>query len=151
MQTISAPEILRPNDVSKETLLQSTTYNTPVRLLRTRTLDRLTRDILYKIHADHTQHPNELLPHLDTVYSVFPAEKRLLLVKTRLNFKPNGNTITMMWQWQCINTKIEQEYVVSGLCHDVGIVLLGDFQHSFVHAQLDNIVTPSKRDSFHWI
>ncbi|ODM16173.1 hypothetical protein SI65_08607 [Aspergillus cristatus] len=142
--------LLRPNDVPKGTSLQSAHYTTSKKLLHTRILDCLTLDILHQVHTDHTQHPSEILLHLDTVYGVSPAEECLLLVKTLINLKPNGNTVAMMRQWQRITTEIERKgYDVSELCHDIGIILLGDFQRSFVRTQLDSLFAGSKRDRFH--
>lgn len=142
--------LLHPNNVPKGTSLQLAHYNTSKQLLHTRILDRLTLDILHQVQTDHTQHPNEILSHLDTIYGVSPAEERLLLVKTLMNLKPNGNTVAMMRQWQRITTEIERKgYDVSEICHDIGIILLGDFQRSFVRTQLDSLFAGSKRDRFH--
>ncbi|OJJ79072.1 uncharacterized protein ASPGLDRAFT_52962 [Aspergillus glaucus CBS 516.65] len=72
---------------------------------------------------DHTQQPSDILSRLDTIYGISPAEKRLLLVKTLLNLKPQGNYITMMRQWQRISTELEQQdYPISEVCHDIGII-----------------------------
>lgn len=142
--------LLHPNDIPKHTSLQLAHYTTSKKLLHTRILDRLTLDILHQVHTDHTQHPSEILSHLDTIYGVSPAEERLLLVKTLMNLKPNGNTVAMMRQWQRITTEIERKgYDVSEICHDIGIILLGDFQRSFVRTQLDSLFAGSKRDRFH--
>ncbi|ODM17047.1 hypothetical protein SI65_05760 [Aspergillus cristatus] len=142
--------LLHPDRVSKDTPLQTTFFDTSKRLLHTRTLDRLTLDILHQVQTNHTQTPSEILARLDTIYGVSPAEERLLLVKTLMNLKPNGDTVSMMRQWQRITTEIEQKkYDASELCHDIGIVLLGDFQRSFVRTQLDSLFAGSKRDQFH--
>ncbi|OJJ80123.1 uncharacterized protein ASPGLDRAFT_52043 [Aspergillus glaucus CBS 516.65] len=64
------------------------------------------------------------------IYGISPAEKRLLLVKMLLNLKPQGNYIVMMWQWQRISTELEQQdYPISEVCHDIGIILL---DHLFI-------------------
>lgn len=104
-------------------------------------------------HMAHIQSPHELFSRLDTIYGVSPTEERLLLAKTFMNLKPNGDTASMMRQWQRVTTEIEQKrYDASKLCHDIGIVLLGDFQHSFFFffcTQLNNLFAASKKDRLH--
>ncbi|EYE89959.1 uncharacterized protein EURHEDRAFT_468329 [Aspergillus ruber CBS 135680] len=153
MLTIDARNILlRPNDIPKDISLQLARYTTPKRLLHTRILDRLTLDILQQAHTDHTQHPSEILSHLDTVYGVSLAEERLLLVKMLMNLRPNGNAVAMMRQWQRLTTEIERKkYYFSEPCHDIGIIFLGDFQRSFICTQLDSLFPSSKRGRFHEI
>ncbi|OJJ84570.1 uncharacterized protein ASPGLDRAFT_125315, partial [Aspergillus glaucus CBS 516.65] len=37
----------------------------------------------------------------------------------------------------------------SEICHDIGIVLLGDFQRSFICTQLDSLFAVLKRSAYH--
>lgn len=142
--------LLRPDSVPKETSLQRTRLDTSRRLLYTRILDRLTPDIAYQVQTDHTQPPSDILSKLDTIYGISPAEKRLLLVKTLLNLKPQGDYIAMMRQWQRVSAELErQEYSISEICHDIGIVLLGEYQRSFIRTQLDHLFMLSKKNQLH--
>lgn len=94
-----------------------------------------------KVQTDYTQYPHGILSRLDTLYGVSPAEERLRLVKTLMNLKPEGNTTSMIRQWQRVTIEIEQKvYTTSEICHETGIVFLGGFQQSFIHTQLDSLL-----------
>ncbi|EYE90211.1 uncharacterized protein EURHEDRAFT_511146 [Aspergillus ruber CBS 135680] len=67
-----------------------------------------------------------------------------------MNLRPQGDTISMIRQWQRVVTEIERKgYTTSEICHDIGIVLLGDFQRSFIRTQLDSLFAVSKRSVYH--
>lgn len=142
--------LLQPDTVLKATSLQRIRFETSERLLHTRILDRLTPEITYQVQTDHTQQPSDILSKLDTIFGISPAEKRLLLVKMLMNLKPQGDYIAMMRQWQRITAEIEQQdYPISEICHDIGIVLLGEYQRSFMRTQLDHLFIQSKKNQSH--
>lgn len=56
----------------------------------------------------------------------------------------------MMRQWQRISADLERhECSISEICHDIGIVLLGEYQRSFMRTQLDHLFMLSKKNQLH--
>lgn len=130
--------------------LQQFSWNVCDRLLHTRILDRLSPEVFKTIQTSRIQNPSQILHRLEALYGLSKAEERLLLVKTMMNLTPQGNPLAMMRQWQQIGlTLMDKQYAAGDIYHDIGIVLLGDWQRGFVRTQLDDLFAMSKDNEAH--
>lgn len=73
--------------------------------------------------------PQEIWRRLNDRYGLSYAEEILVLVKTLMNLHPQGNPVAMMRQYQELTTLMEEkQYTIDEIGHDIGIILLGDYQ-----------------------
>ena len=130
--------------------LQHFSWEVCARLLHTRILDQLSPDVSKTIQTSHIQEPSEIWQRLEALYGLSKAEERLLLVKTMMNLKPQGNPLAMMRHWQQLGlAMMDKQYTAAEIYHDMGIVLLGDWQRGFIRSQLDDLFTRSKEGRAH--
>ena len=67
-----------------------------------------------------------------------------------INLQPQGNPIAMMRQWEDLVSWIkEKAYSAADICHDIGIILLGDWQKTYVWGVLDDFFALSKEGKVH--
>lgn len=120
------------------------------RLLHARLAARMTPEVGRAVHIDDTFHPAIIWQRLHDLYSVSKAEERLAFTKTALNLMPQGNPIEMLHQWEELNQFLhDRQYTAQELFHDMAIILMGDWQKTFMTAQLDELFTKSKRNDQH--
>ena len=120
------------------------------RLLETRILSMLPLNIQQQVYTDRIQSPHILWQKLNAIYGLSPAEERLLTIKTMINLQPQSNPIAMMRQWEDLVSRIkEKAYSVTDICHDIGIILLGDWQKTYVRGALDDFFALSKEGKVH--
>ena len=90
-------------------------------------------NIKQQVYIDWIQSPHILWQRLNAIYGFSPAEERLLTIKTMINLQPQGNPIAMMCQWEDLVSQIkEKAYSAADICHNIGIILLGDWQKTYV-------------------
>lgn len=115
------------------------------RLLHTRILDTVSPTIQEQMQIQHVQSPASLWQKLNGLYGLSPAEERLVTIKTLINLHPQGNPIAMMRQWESLAAVIQEKgYDAFDICHDIAIILIGNWQRSFVRGQLDEFFADSK-------
>ena len=120
------------------------------RLLESRIQNMLPLNIQQHVYTDRIQSPHTLWRRLNIVYGLSPAEERLLTIKTMINLQPQNNPIAMMRQWEALTTQVkEKAYSASDICHDIGILLLGDWQKTFVRGALDDYFALSMEGKVH--
>ena len=67
-----------------------------------------------------------------------------------INLQPQGNPIAMMCQWEDLVSQIkEKAYSAADICHNIGIILLGDWQKTYVWGALDDFFALSKEGKVH--
>ena len=120
------------------------------RLLESRIQNMLPLNIQQHVYTDRIQSPHTLWRRLNIVYGLSPAEERLLTIKTMINLQPQNNPIAMMRQWEALTTWVkEKAYSAPDICHDIGILLLGDWQKTFVRGALDDYFALSMEGKVH--
>jgi hypothetical protein len=61
-----------------------------------------------------------------------------MTVKALLDLHPQGDYIGMLYNYQCLVTKLKQmKITLEDLFHNIFIYLLGQWQAGFVHTHLD--------------
>ena len=131
---------------------EQTRWETCNRLLVKRMLDQMTLEVAIEVQTGHTQTAYEIANYLESMYATSRAEERMLLVKTMVNLTPQGNTTAMMRQWESITKIIEENgYTVQEICHDIGILLIGDWQRPYVRTRLEELFALSKEGVTHTI
>lgn len=76
----------------------------------------------------------------------------MILHKTMLNLTPQGNHTAMMRQWESITKTMESKgYTPQEIYHDIGIILIGDWQRAYVRTRLDELFASSKAGGEHTI
>ena len=119
-------------------------------LLETRILSMLPLNIQQQVYTYSIRSPHILWQRLNGIYGLSPAEERLLTIKTMINLQPQGNPIAMMRQWEVLVSRIkEKAYSVNDICHDIGIILLGDWQKTYVRGVLDDFFDLSNEGKVH--
>ena len=107
-------------------------------------------NIQQHVYTDWIQSPHTLWRRLNTIYGLLPAEERLLTIKTMINLQTQNNPIAMMRQWEALTTWVkEKAYSAPDICHDIGILLLGDWQKTFVRGVLDDYFALSMEGKVH--
>lgn len=120
------------------------------RLLHARLAARMNPEVARAVHLDDTLTPSVIWVRLENLYRISRAEERLSFTKTALNLTPQSNPIEMLYHWEALYRILkDREYEVEEIFHDIAIILLGDWQKTFLTAQLDDLFTKSKRDEQH--
>ena len=119
-------------------------------LLENRIQNTLLLNIQQHVYTDWIQSPHTLWRRLNTIYGLSPAEERLLTIKTMINLQPQNNPMAMMCQWEALTTQVkEKAYSATDICHDIGILLLSDWQKTFVRGALDDYFALSMEGKVH--
>ena len=119
-------------------------------LLENRIQNTLPLNIQQHVYTDWIQSPHTLWRRLNTIYGLSPAEERLLTIKTMINLQPQNNPMAMMRQWEALTARVkEKAYSATDICHDIGILLLGDWQKTFVRGALDDYFALSMEGKVH--
>ena len=107
-------------------------------------------NIQQQVYTDQIQSPHTLWRRLNTIYSLSSAEERLLTIKTIINLQPQNNPIAVMCQWEALTSQVkEKAYSATDICHDIGILLLSDWQKTFVRGALDDYFALSMEGKVH--
>lgn len=119
-------------------------------LLHIRIFAMLPFNIQEWLEPDRILKPQEIWRRLNARYGISPAEERLVHVKTLMNLHPQGNPAAMMRQWEGLVASMkEKQYTADDICHDIGIILLGDWQREYVRRELDALFAASEKENIH--
>ena len=147
---ISARDLLEEGTPETNDPIQKAGLAMKNRLLENRIQNTLPLNIQQQVYTDRIQSPHTLWRRLNTIYGLSPAEERLLTIKTMINLQPQYNPIAMMRQWEALTTRVkEKAYSATDICHDIGILLLSDWQKTFVRGALDDYFALSMEGKVH--
>jgi hypothetical protein len=75
---------------------------------------------------------------LSNIYGISTAEERLMTVKALLDLHPQGDYVSMLYDYQHLVAKLKQmKITLEDLFHNIFIYLLGQWQAGFVRTHLD--------------
>ena len=90
-------------------------------------------EVVLEMQTKHFQSVYKIVSYLNSMYTTSQVKKWMILHKTMLNLILQSNHTAMMRQWKfIIKTMKSKEYTSQEIYHDIGIILIVDWQWAYV-------------------
>ncbi|KAJ5619407.1 hypothetical protein N7510_003391 [Penicillium lagena] len=139
---IDATYILEENQESSPFVdaIDTTRWDKQNEVLYTRLLQSMSPHIKANINWGDTTSAAALWSQINIVYGISLAEERLMTVKALLDLNPQGDYVSMIFDYQRIISRLgKMDMSFDDFCHDYLICLLGQWQQHFVRTKLDEL------------